>query len=510
MGRCYSLNEIIAMNPVIDTTLDNEIIVNSEEAVVKTVKRAKLKDLSDSDLQKFGVVMPPKKVRKKLRCFSDQQNDELARKSIEELAATIANSLCDTFTFGVKGDRLYIYDEKYGDYKPCSLKAEGTISLKKLVMNLDDVSCNKFALRENILTKIHDILLLKNGVCEKLEKQKDHLVNLENGVLDLKTGALLQHNPKYHCMYHLNACYYRDSRMSDESYAFISHLSGYSEVGFKSLMQMTGLALSNIRSWQYAGLLVGPPGCGKSTFTNLVAEVMSPGSVHSIEYDSFKKRTNRIDFVDAQIGICTDIQEDAIPKQVVAAFKQVACCETIRTRYLYHEAADYTPNLFLILCGNDLPVIEDGSGAFERRLITIYVGDTIDSSIRDANMLEKLLLDKDAIVSEALDYIAAVYNKLDTLERLPVKLTVETSNSKEELKTWFDEHIESCEGSMVTMSALLEDFNKYAEHPLTLNGFAAKFRKAHPEIMVCKKKNLSTAMDIRIIKQTSNKAVSNC
>ena len=436
-----------------------------------------------------------------LRCFSVKSFNPENRMTKEEMAAYIVNELLREHAFGVKDGNLLLYSEEYGYFQPCKIDSFRGNGLRDLIINLTNNQVNKFALDDNLLKKVHAILLSKKKISYKLDKQKEKYVNLRDGVLNLTTGVVEAHHPKLHALYYVDANYDPDLEMSTAAHDFFWHLADENEEGFKILMQILGLALSNVRRYQSAALIVGPPGCGKSVLTEFIKAVLSKGSVNSVEIESFNKRTDRTDLENIQVGICSDFERGVIPAKAVAVFKQVVAGETINARHLYQDSKEITPNLFLLFCGNEFPKIEDESGAFERRILSIVTGATIPEAMRNPNMLDILLSDRDAIISTALRHMINIYNDREQLIRKTLNLTVKHSDPNLALTSWFKERLVPCKGSYTKINDLLVDFISYSDIPLPLNGFGMRLKNIGLGLTTRKKGGVNCLMDYVLIDQ---------
>lgn len=423
----------------------------------------------------------------------------------EQLAAAIVSQLCSEYVFGIYDGELKIYNSSKGYFKPLPLKANGETSLLKLMVNLESPNLSSKSLTSSIADKVAKLLFNKNGLVTKLDKQLPNVVTLQNGVFDLNTDTLLEFSPRHRSLYKIraNLC---GLPMSETSENFLWHLAGETQDGYDALMQMIGLAISNVRFTQSAGFIVGKPGCGKSVLMEFLRRIMSKGSVKTFEFSALLKNTDRSNIMGAQIAICSDLETNIIPAKAVAIFKQLTSGEPISARKLYNDAIDFLPNAFIILCGNQLPVIEDDSGAFERRLITVITGDTIPEDQRDPYLIERLWKDRDAIVSTALQYASDVYNGITPIVRMPIKLHKTAFNPNIAISQWAHTRLHDNCGGVVYAQQLYEDFCKFSDINLEYNGFCQRLQKLYPSLQKIRKNNKSMFMGVTLAEDGSDEA----
>lgn len=416
----------------------------------------------------------------------------------EEIATMIVDELLANYVFGCDGNALRVYKPKRGYFKLCPLESTSGTSLTKLIMN--KTSYGGSSLKKNVVEKVAKVLINKDGLAVKLEKQHADFVNLRDAAFCLQTETLHEHSPEIRATYYIDAVYTTEP-MSEKSKAFFRHL-GASTRGVTALFQIIGLALTNVRNLQTAGLLVGPPGSGKSVLLQFLQCVMSIGAAKTFEFSSMLKLSERTNLLGAQLSICSELSTDIIPAQAVALFKQITSGEKIQVRQLYKDVVDFKPNCFLLLCGNTLPAIEDESGAFERRLLTVETGPTIPESERNPHLLEELLDDRHAIVSEALRHAAAIYKGTEEIIRIPVSLKKTFGDPNIAITHWYNANVVQDATSEVPAQDLWTHFNLNSGLTLTLNGFSARFAKLFPHLCKIRKRNISLYSGIRLRQST--------
>ena len=96
--------------------------------------------------------------------------------------------------------------------------------------------------------------------------QKSKLVPFKNGVLDLNTKILLNHDPNYYFTYSLNIDYDPNAKISKEMLYFFKSISNKNLYTLKILRSFIKCLLIKDNQYQVALYLYGPGGTGKSTF----------------------------------------------------------------------------------------------------------------------------------------------------------------------------------------------------------------------------------------------------
>lgn len=385
------------------------------------------------------------------------------------------------FIFGNYAGELYLYNEDSGTFN--HLPSEGDVSLLSLVVNTESIPGSKFAVNTTILKSLKKILTYVNYFSVSLDETDENLVNLRNGVLDLRNLKLKKHSPHYHFRYCINANYVENPQFSTVTENFLSHLTQNDEQYYTSFMQLTGIMISNVRSLQLGGFLIGPPACGKSVFGKFISKLFPFQAVYSATLDTFAKNTELHFLNQAHITICADLEAGIISKKSAAVIKQIISGDRIAIRQLYHNSKEILPKTFILFLGNSIPVVEDAPDAFERRFIAIQTGATIPPEERNANILNYLLDDCDAIVSSALHHLHLVLTNKSPLLQGNISFRAQAPDINTTLYKWFTSAYDYSPGSQTPISCVYEQFLNSingTEH-ITLTSFAMRLRKLFPD-----------------------------
>lgn len=385
------------------------------------------------------------------------------------------------FIFGNYAGELYLYNEDSGTFN--HLPSEGDVSLLSLVVNTESIPGSKFAVNATILKSLKKILIYVKNFSVSLDETNENLVNLRNGVLDLRNLKLKNHSPKYHFRYCVNANYIENPQCSTVTEDFLNHLSKNDEASYVSLMQLTGIMISNVRSLQLGGFLIGPPACGKSVFGKFISKLFPFQAVYSATLDTFGKNTELHFLNQAHVTICADLEAGIISKKSAAVIKQIISGDRIAIRQLYHNSKEILPKTFILFLGNSIPVVEDAPEAFERRFIAIQTGATIPPEERNTNILNYLLDDCDAIVSSALYQLHLVITNQKQLIQGQISFRGQPLDHNAQIHDWFSMFYEYSPGSIIPVSTVYEHFlNSVTEKdPITLTSFAMRLRKLFPD-----------------------------
>ena len=230
------------------------------------------------------------------------------------------------------------------------------------------------------------------------------LLNCQNGTLDLKTGELRQHDlndlitrilPVDH---NLNAECPTWERFLQEITDNDSELVNY-------LKRVVGYALTGNTSEHCMFLLYGTGANGKSTFLNVLKDLLGPFAKQA-QADSLMVRRSE--------GARTDIARLAGARLVITSesetnhklaeglVKQITGGDTVTARHLYQEEFEFAPQFKLFLATNRRPNIEGTDEGIWRRIHLIPFEVTIPADKRDKTLPDKLQGELEGVLAWAV------------------------------------------------------------------------------------------------------------
>ncbi|MFC4323674.1 phage/plasmid primase, P4 family [Litchfieldia salsa] len=236
-------------------------------------------------------------------------------------------------------------------------------------------------------------------------------INCLNGVVDLKTGELLSHDRNYmmtkntHIEYQLNAkcptwISFLESIMKDEKGAIKQDLIEF-------LQKAIGYTLTGDTSEQVAFFLFGTGRNGKSTFINIVKEILGDYGKQT-NSDTFTSKIN-------EGGINNDIarlhgsrfvsaveSEDG-QKLSESLIKQLTGGEPITARFLRKEFFEFNPEFKIFFTTNHKPIVKGDDEGIWRRIRLIPFTYTVPKEEVDKQLPEKLRAELPGILKWAVE-----------------------------------------------------------------------------------------------------------
>lgn len=193
------------------------------------------------------------------------------------------------------------------------------------------------------------------------------VLNLENGLLDVRTGILTEHSPDHLSPIRLPLTF-DAAATCPEWDAFIKDV--FPDDCLELAIEIIAWLLTPDMTIQKAVLLLGIGKNGKSTYlkaviTALGEDNVSGLSLQKIEGDKFATAG----LLGKLANVCPDLPAGKLPSSSI--FKAITGGDKIEAERKYGEAFTFTPYARLVFAANHLPTSTDSSFAFFRRWIVI-------------------------------------------------------------------------------------------------------------------------------------------
>lgn len=323
--------------------------------------------------------------------------------------------------------------------------------------------------------------------------QHSFLLNCKNGVLDLNSGQLLPHDPKYLMTKTADANYSPEARSQlwedfldfvtegDREYqAFLARLFG-------------GLALPADNPEQIMAILAGPGGTGKSKFVGAIKNVLS--EFHDIIRQevllSKGGRDHRHDVADLKHArFITAVEPPPGSKINGSLLKELTGGDDVKGRKNFaYESEKFKCVGFITLLTNHETEIDMGDSGVQRRLLTIRFDRVVKPHERDNDLDRKLAQPevKDAIltwlVEGRLQYLKVGLNTPDKVKQF----TASFIEKADPLEGFLSECCEYGADKKVQAMPFFKAFQEYAHNE---HGFMATERRFFDAL---KKKGIQTS-----------------
>ena len=274
------------------------------------------------------------------------------------------------------GLTLFMYDDGY-------FKSNGSSVIRSEV--------DRMLADQSKTPRIQSVIDLLRERCKKdyrgLNRKACQLINVENGMLDWKTGELLPHDESYFSTIRINASWNPDIQTNTVD-KFLEEV--FPSDALLLAEEILGYLLIPSTKFHKSFVLVGEGANGKSRFIDLIKglagdENVTAISLHDIEDGRFAKANlfGKLVNVDSETA-------DKILKST-AQFKSITGEDLVMGEHKGKDPFFFTPFVRMVFSANRFPRSNDPTKGYFRRLVMIPFDREFTEQTRDLDMTEKLL-----------------------------------------------------------------------------------------------------------------------
>jgi putative DNA primase/helicase len=309
-------------------------------------------------------------------------------------APASARALAEVEPYAVGGAQLYVYIG--GHYQP------GERHLAQRIVELLGSDWNRRRAEE-----ITAYLRITSP--ELWEQPPVSVVNVANGLLDVKTRKLSPHTPEHLSPVRIAAAFDPDAKCPAADAFIASTIPELSDL----VDELLGYIATPDNRYQKAFMFTGIGGTGKSTLAKLIrafvgAENVSTVDLHRLEDDRFATA----DLFGKLANVFADLPSQALRSS--SNFKSITGGDAIRGERKHREAFSWTPYARLIFSANEVPPTTDSTDAFfERWLILPFEHKYRGTGSEDFDLIEKLTTpgELSGLLNRALDGLARLHRQ---------------------------------------------------------------------------------------------------
>ncbi|MFJ7888423.1 phage/plasmid primase, P4 family [Lysinibacillus xylanilyticus] len=302
----------------------------------------------------------------------------------------------------------YIWNGKYWEYDEKGKLHRIVVKVvRKLGKSDDEIEqkwarhCEKHNVRESA---IKDLKILVPGDRNEFDQHK-YLLNVENGVVNLKTGKLQPHDREFKLTKITNISFEENAKCPNWV-AFLDQIFLGDKELTEYMQRLIGYSLTGDISEQIMMFLVGGGSNGKSTFINTIKDLVGEYSKQA-KSDTFikKKETGANNDIARLVGsrFVSAIESEEGEKLSESFVKQITGGEPVLARFLRQEYFEYIPEFKVFFTTNHKPIIGGLDEGIWRRVKLIPFDLNLPAHKRDKKLPEKLSLEMSGILNWAIE-----------------------------------------------------------------------------------------------------------
>jgi putative DNA primase/helicase len=232
----------------------------------------------------------------------------------------------------------------------------------------------------------------------------DMLLGVANGVIDLRTGKLRPVDREQFMTRHSGVSF--DAKATCPQFlTFIDQITATDKSLAQYLQRVVGYALTGATSEQCLFFLYGSGANGKSTFLNVVLDLLGGDLARQTPSETLmaKRSSQTNDLARLQsvrVVIATEVESGAHLAE--SQIKQMTGGDKIPARFHYQEFFEFYPKFKLFIAGNHKPVVTGRDIGIWRRIRLIPFEVSIPKAQRDQNLQAKLRAELPGILNWAI------------------------------------------------------------------------------------------------------------
>lgn len=225
-------------------------------------------------------------------------------------------------------------------------------------------------------------------------------INLKNGMLNWRSGQILEHRPDYFSTIQLPVAWNVEATCPtvDEFLDQVLH-----EDLIDLVWEIIGVSIYTGIGFQQAIFFDGGGRNGKGTLIRLIEKLIPPSFVSHVELQSFSTdKFAKAQLFNKILNVVGDLSSKALND--TSLFKQLTGQDSISADYKYGATFDYKSEATLLFAANELPYSTDSShGFFERMLIVPFDKLTLKKHQIDYELEPRMEMELEGVLVKAVE-----------------------------------------------------------------------------------------------------------
>ena len=230
-----------------------------------------------------------------------------------------------------------------------------------------------------------------------------YLLNVLNGTLDLRTGRLERHDPA-DLITRICPVKYNRKAKCKLFIKFLRHATGGNKDMAKFLKKAVGYTLTGSVTEQVLFFVYGPHSTGKSTFINLIRDILGDFGIHTPTKTLLVKQYDSDIPVDIArmkgARMVTALESNANQQLDEAKIKGMTGGDKLTARFMRQNLFEFNPEFKLWIAVNDLPRVRATDDAIWRRIIVLAFKSQVTTGL-DKDLPAKLRKEAPGILAWA-------------------------------------------------------------------------------------------------------------
>lgn len=276
---------------------------------------------------------------------------------------------------------IYRYNGSY--YEP-----DGEEVIRSVVQSVIGSQCKEYWKKEVVgwirdNTKLH--------IPREWLNSDINLINLENGIYNIKTGEFEEHSPNYFLTGQMLVKY--DPKTDCPVFKkFLKNVLYLEDIPI--IQELFGYCFYKEYFIHKAFIFVGNGRNGKSTLINVLAQLLGKENIASIPLQTIcKDRFGAYDLYGKMADLCSDLSSNALSETGI--FKMATGGDYIRAQKKFQDGFKFINHAKLVFSCNVIPESKDKTRAYTKRWIPIEFPNIFEGDSCDKHILKKMITEKE-------------------------------------------------------------------------------------------------------------------
>ncbi len=205
---------------------------------------------------------------------------------------------------------------------------------------------------------------------EDINRYSNYWINFKNGMLDVQTGEMHEHSPKYRSISQIPHNYKPGLDVTKTVFYKFIQSRIPDEENQRMLFEFMGMCLLPSIIFAKFLILVGKGNAGKSVILNHVSRLVGAENIAAVPLHLLSERFTTASLLFKTVNICGDLSVTAIRDS--AMIKQLTGLDMIKAEYKGKDIFFFRNRAKFLFSCNELPsILDDRSNGFYRRLLVI-------------------------------------------------------------------------------------------------------------------------------------------
>ena len=227
-------------------------------------------------------------------------------------------------------------------------------------------------------------------------------INFKNCLCDVENQKILQHTPSIFSINQINADYIDSKYIDSNIETFLDEITSYNSARKKTILQIIGYSMTSSIDFQKAFIFYGESAeNGKSTLLDVISHLIGEDNISHITIHNLQHgKYYSAELKNKLLNTVAELPRTKLDS--VETFKSVVTGDSIAAEEKYKDRYTIKPYAKHIFTSNELPLIDDKTNGFYRRLNIVNFDAKFSLEQKKSFDINKLL------TSRALNYLARI------------------------------------------------------------------------------------------------------